>query len=513
LLCLKDNNYGVYVAPLVSGAAFTLVEPTSGSGTSINNGTLTVSVSSDSPTGNVPSAGTNIPLARFDYKANGEDIKVSTVKVSVNIVAAGVSPDDIRNGKLYFNGSQVGSTDLIVADVASNSFTMTQVIAAGQTGVFEYRADMVGNDTGAALLSGDTIVVSLVAGSTDATGQSSLSSIATSAATARTMTVQTGLLTVAKNLSLGNFTVAQPTGVVGATSVKVASMIITAGSAEGATITQIIVGDDGGQTDSEFGANFQNLTLKSAAGVALATTQGTLSVAEGADFTFSLSPAITVAAGQQYVVDIYADILTGAAGFTTTGEPGLEFVNLSATSLVTSTDAYPTATIANLQENVIVAGGALTITADSNTPIAAQMVMGSTDQEFARYKFAAGTSENVNVNRIEISDSSTNSENVSNVSLWDVTSGTPVQVGGTIAAFDASHNATFNLTSPWVITKGENRTLVVKASVNPFPNATSNDSVTLAISSNADVDSIGAASGSAITETVTCCNWYSSNYS
>ncbi len=497
---VKDNSYGVYVAPMKSGAAFALVEPTTGSGTSINNGTLTVSVASDSPTGNVPSAGTNIPLARFNYKANGEDVKVTAVRVSVNEESSDLN---IKNGKLYFNGSQVGSTDTVVTDAATEVFTMTQVIAAGQTGVFEYRADIVNNADGTGLASGQTLVVSLIAGTTDATGQSSLSSIATSAATARTMTVQTGLLTVAKNLSLGNFTVAQPTGVVGATNVKVASMIITAGSAEGATVTQIVVGDDGGEATSDFGDNFQNLTLKNAAGVALATTQGTLSGTAGADFTFSLSPAITIAAGAQYVVDVYADILTGAAGFTSTGEPGLEFVNLSATSLVTSTDAYPTATVANLQENVIVAGGALTITADSNTPIAAQMVMGSTDQEFARYKFAAGTSENVNVNRIEISDSSTNSENVNNVSLWDITSGTPVQIGGTIAAFDASHNATFNLTSPWVITKGENRTLVVKASVNPFPNATSNDAVTMAISSNADVDSIGAASGSAITETVT----------
>lgn len=496
---VKDNSYGVYVAPMKSGSAFSLVEPTTGSGTSINNGTLTVSVASDSPSGNVASAGTNIPLARFNYKANGEDIKVTAVRVTVNEESSDLN---LKNGKLYFNGSQVGSTDTVVTDETAEVYTMTQVIPAGTTGVFEYRADVVNNANGSGLASGQTIVVSLGAGTTDATGQSSLSSIATAAATGRTLTVATGLLTVAKNLSLANFTTTQPTGVKGATGVKVASLIITAGSAEGATVNQIVVGDDAGEATSDFGDNFQNLTLKHN-GVAIATTQGTLSGTAGADYTFSLSPAVTIAAGAQYVVDVYADILTGAAGFAATGQPGLEFVNLSATSLVTSTDAYPTPTVADLQEDVIVAGGSLTITADSATPIAAQVVMGANDQELARYKFAAGTSEDVNVNRIEISDSSTNSNNLNNVSLWDVTSGTPVQVGSTISAFDSSDNATFNLSTPWVITKGQNKTLVVKAGVNAFPNATSNEAVTLEISSNADVDSIGAASGTAITETVT----------
>lgn len=497
-LMVMDNNYGVYVAPMKSGAAFSLIEPTTGSGTSINNGTLTVSVSSDSPTGNIASAGTNLSLARFDYKANGEDIKVNTVRVTVNEESSDLN---IKNGKLYFNGSQVGSTDTVVTDEVENDFTMTQVIPAGTTGVFEYRADVVNNANGLGLASGQTLVVSLVAGTTDATGQSSLSSISTSGATGRTMTVATGLLTVTKNLSLGNFTTTQPTGVKGAAGVKVASMIITAGSAEGATVTQIVVGDDGDDATSDFGDNFQNLTLKHN-GVAIATTQGTLSGTAGADFTFSLSPAVTIAAGQQYVVDVYADILTGAAGFLVAGQPGLEFVNLSATSTVTSTDAYPSATIADLQNDVIVAGGALTITADSSTPIASQVVMGSTDLEFARFKFAAGTSEDLNVNRIEISDSAATSANLSSVSLWDVT-GTPVQIGGTVAAFNASDNATFNLPTPWVIPMGTNRTLVVRASVNAFPNATSNQAVTLEITSNADVDTIGASSGTGITETVT----------
>lgn len=499
---VKDNNYGVYVAPMVSSAAFTIVQPSSS--TSINNGTMTVAVATDSPTGNVPAAGTNVPLARFTYKANGEDIKVSSVRVSVDTTSAIDVTDDLRNGKLYFNGSQVGSTDTKVDDVTTNVFTMTQVIAAGTTGIFEYRADLVDDTAGAALLSGDTVVVSLVAGTTDATGQSSLASIATASATARTLTVATGTLTVAKNLSLANYSASNPTGVAGATNAKVGSLVITAGAGEGVTVTQIVVGDeDVTAAVSDFGASFQNLTLKNSAGVALATTQGTLSSTQGADYTFTLSPAITVAAGAQYVVDIYADILTGTggAGTYTVAEPGLEFVNLSATTLVTSVDAYPTATLADLQNVYIATGGALTITADSSTPIAAQVLMGeATATEFAKLEFAASSSEDVNVTRIEISDSSTDSENLNSISLWDGTT----QVGATLAAFDASHNAAFNLATPWTITKGTSKILTVKAFVNAFPNATSAETIQLAIvHATDDVTAIGASSGAPIAETVT----------
>ena len=492
---VMDNNYGVFVAPTVLGSAFTLVQPTAGAGTSINNGTVTISVAADSPSGNIPSAGTNIPLARFTYKANGEDIKINTVRVSMNEASLHHA---IRNGKLYLNGSQVGSTDTVVAQTTTNLFTMTQVIPAGTTATFEYRADIIDDTTSVGLVSGQTIVISLVGGSTDATGQQSLSSILTQSATGRTMTVATGVLSVAKNTALAEYSAGNPTGVNGATGVKVGSLVINAGSAEGATISQIVVGDLAG--GSAFGDNFQNLTLKNSAGTALATTQGTLSNTSGADYTFSLSPAITVPAGGQYVVDCYADILTGATGYTGGGAVGLEFVNLTGTTLVTSSDAYPTATPTNLQNDVIASAGGLTVTADSSTPIAQQVVMGdAAGATFTALQFAASTSEDINVTRIAITDTDGHSANLSNVSLWDGT----VQVGQTLASFNGSNKAVFTLATPWVIPHGQNKILTIKAFVNAFPNATSNQTSTLALSSNTDIDSIGASSGTDITETVT----------
>ncbi len=504
---VKDNGYGVYVAPLSAGAAFSLIDPdSSGDGTNINSGTMTVAVASDSPTGNIASAATGVTLAKFTYKATGEDIKVSYVRVTVNEESSDLN---LRNGKLYWDGIQVGSTDAIVTDGAvvtgaandtnANSFSMTQIVPAGQTVTLEYKADVVDNATGNGLAAGQTVVVSLDAGTTDAIGQSSLSNVATAAANGKTLVVATGTLTVAKNTSLHEYSSTNPVGVLGATGVRVGSMSLTVGAGEGVTVTQIVVGDDGDDATEDFGDNFQNLRLMNGT-TNLSATQGTLSGTAGVDYTFNLSPSVSIAAGAQYVVDVYADILSGAAGFQGTAVPGLEFVNLSATGNSTSTNAYPSATIANLQNIYIASAGTMTITADSATPAAGQLVMGETDVELAKLKFTAGTSEAVNISRIEISDSTGDyNSSLSNVKLYDGTT----QVGSTIASFDATDDAEFVLAAPLVISAGANKVLTVKASANSYPNATSGGTITLAISSNSDVDSSGAGSGTAIAETVT----------
>ena len=504
---VKDDGYGVHVAPLLGATtAFSLIDPdSSGDGTNINTGTLTVAVADDSPTGNIASAATGVTLAKFTYKATGEDIKVTLVRVTVDEEAADAA---IRNGKLYMDGVQFGSTDTVVADEVADttSFSSTKIIPAGETVVLEYKADIIANTTiatetaGSGLTAGQTLVVDLGAGTTDATGQSSLSSIATAAATAKTLTVATGVLTVAKNTALHEYSSTNPVGVIGATDVKVGSLVITGGSGESSTVTQLIIGDDGDDATEDFGDNFQNLRLMNGT-TALSTTQGTLSGIAGVDYTFNLSPAVSIAAGAQYVVDVYADILSGAAGFQGTAIPGLEFVNLSATGDSTSSDSYATATIANLQNMYIATVGTLTVTADAATPSAGQLVMGETDVELAKLKFEAGTSEDVNISRIEISDSTGDyNSSLSNVKLYDGTT----QIGSTVASFDSTDDATFVLSTDWTIPAGTSKVLTVKASANTYPNATSGGTVTLAVvHATDDVSALGADSGTNVPETIT----------
>jgi hypothetical protein len=496
-----DDNYNVDTPPLMGGAALTVMEPTSGTGTSISNGTLTISRSANSPSGNIPAASTDVPLARFDYKANGEDIKVSYIKVSVNEES---SDQNIDNGKLYYNGTQVGTTDTAVADETTVTYTLgnTVIIPAGTTGVFEYRADTT-QGGGTALAANQTIVVSLVAGTTDATGQTSLSNISTAAATGNTLTVKAGTLSVAKNTAMPDATSVTPTGVTGAVGVKVGSFVITAGTGEGATLTQVVVGDDDTTATSDFGANFQNLTLKHN-GVAIAATQGTLTATQGTDYTFNLSPSVTVAAGQTYVIDAYADILTSADGGAdeySTAEVGLEWVSVSATGVVTSTDLTYTnsSTPIHLQKIYIAAYGTLSVTASASTPVAGQMVMGETDATMAMLEFTAGSSEDMNVSVVTITDTTSFGGSVSNIKLYDGST-----LLGSADSLNAETNgtATFNLSSDWVIPKNTSKTLTIKATINAYGSAVSGGSHTFNLASNGDITTRGGQSGVAITETV-----------
>ena len=504
-----DTNYSADTVPLLNAAALTVVDPDSaGDGTNINNGTLTISRSANSPAGNIAAGGLDIPLARFDYRANGEDIKVSYVRVLMNQESTDGTLDD---GKLYFNGSQVGVTDDSVADeegtTTGNVFSLgnTVIIPAGTTGVFEYRAN-IKTAAGVNTAADQTIVVSLVAGTAgDALGQISLTSLTPSASTGQTLTVKTGTLSVAKNTSVADATTVNSTGVRGASNVRVGSMVITAGSGEAVNVTQIILGDDPATATSDFGANFQNLTLRNAAlgstSTPIATVQGTLSTTEGADYTFSLSPSVTIAAGAQYVVDLYADILTSAisgGGTYAAAEIGLEFVNASATGVSTSSNAYPTAAIENLHNVVIASAGSLTITANASTPVASQLVMGETGQTLAILDFAAGSAEAVNVSVITITDTSSFSGSLSNIKLYD-----GLTLLGTISSFSSSDVATFNLASDWTIAKNTTKSLTIKSDVSAYGSAVSGGSHTLSLASAANVTTRGAQSGTDITETVT----------
>ena len=498
---VKDTMYGIYVKPLVNGAAFAVIDADAGNdGTNIQNGTLTISVATDSPSGNVANSSTNVSLAKWNFKANGEAIKITQVGVTVTSSAN----EDIENGKLYYNGSQVGATDDDVDSGVVNPFTTTIIIPAGETGVFEYKADMT-DAGGTALTPGSTITAVHTTASLTAVGQSSLAAVTGSNANGRTLTVATGAMSIAKNNSMADYTSALPTGVKGAANVKVGSFVMTAGAGEGVTITQIVVSDDSANATSNFGDNFQNLKLMHGT-TQVGTTQGTLSVAASADYTFNVSPSITLAAGQQYVVDVYADILSAAAGFDTaaTLEVGLEVEGVTATGVVTGGSATLTGQNKDLQKLYIATTGTLTVAsvASPTTPVAGQLVNGSTGNTFFVASFAAGAAEAVQVSEIIITDTTSFGGSLNNIELWSAGTGaaTPVQLGSAVAALSDADTATFNLATPWVIPANTTYYLVVKAGVNTYDNAVSGGTHTLNIVATTGVTAAGVSSGTAIAE-------------
>ncbi|MFH1522634.1 MAG: hypothetical protein ABIE43_02330, partial [Patescibacteria group bacterium] len=479
----KDTEYGIYVNPLYNSAAFAVVDPDStGDGTNINSGSLTITKATDSPSGNVASGATAVLLSKFNYKAVGEDIKVKYVYISCN-----QSTGELQNGKLYMNGSQVGTTDADVADVTQNGFTVNQVIIEGGTALFEYKADM--KDSTVALANNVTTVCSLVgsavSGAVEATGQSSLSNVTTAAATGNTLTVKTGALSVAKNTSMADYSSTASVGVVGETGVKVASFILTAGAGEGVIMTQLTVGDDSADATEDFGDNFQNLVLKHD-GVNLSNTDhGSLTGTAGEDYAFTLTPSVTIAAGQQYIVDCYADILTGAGGFGG-ARVGLEFVSASATGIITSTNAAGSLTTPDLHSLVISTQGLLTI---ENVPASSQaqsnIIAGGQTVELYKFKLTP-LIEAANVSRFIISDTIVSRANsattadgkpttsIINFELYDgtVKIAGPVQLTASNTPVNGGY-IDFTLGTEYNLPANTPKTFTLKGTVNAYPSISS----------------------------------------
>ncbi|MBI5729115.1 MAG: hypothetical protein HY983_02660, partial [Candidatus Magasanikbacteria bacterium] len=139
-----DKNYGVFVK--TNGTdTFTILSPVSGTTAvsyTINTGSLTQTLAADSPTGNIAKGATNVTLAKFLWKANGEDIKVS----SLNVSSTSASGNSLSNVRLLVNGSQVGSTiATLTANGASNNgwgtFGNSFIIGAGKSAVVTIVAD------------------------------------------------------------------------------------------------------------------------------------------------------------------------------------------------------------------------------------------------------------------------------------------------------------------------------------------------------------------------------------
>jgi hypothetical protein len=103
-IMVKDSQYDVYVKA-------TAVPATSGVQT-VNAGSLTVTKLAGSPSGNITKDASNVALAKYEFKAYGESIKVEYLKT--RIASSNVAVGNLRNGAVYANGAQIGSTANLV---------------------------------------------------------------------------------------------------------------------------------------------------------------------------------------------------------------------------------------------------------------------------------------------------------------------------------------------------------------------------------------------------------------
>lgn len=469
-----DKAYNTLLMPNGTDT-FSIIQPNTngilGTGTSVkytvNTGNLTQSVATTTLSSTIADGATNVTVGTFLWKANGEDIKVNNLSVSSTAASTTLA---LKNVKLLVNGSQVGTT---IASTTANgtaysgwgSFGSSFIIKAGTTSELKVVADL----TDSSVISGHTLTVGLAAGSSNAQGTTSLQSISTISQNANSLSVSSGTVTVTKNTSFGDRTSSNPTGSVNAQQAKVSSFTIAAGGGEDVTLNSFTLKDNAASPDC-VGVYMQNLTLRSATGTLLATPYAnpSTSCSSANSFVFTFSPAVNVKNGQQFVVDVFADL---KAPYTTNAAL-LELDSVDASGVTTSGSAGVSSLNLDGQKVYIGLSGALTVAVDSSSPTDNHYLMGSTDQTLAIFKFSATNNEPVVITDLVLSNnvSATSATGtLTNIRLVDANN--PSTVYGSAANFvdtnstgTLAHASLKNLTN-LVVPAGLSKTVAVVADI------------------------------------------------
>ncbi|MEK7618626.1 MAG: hypothetical protein AAB416_00105 [Patescibacteria group bacterium] len=433
----KDKNYGVWLFPFSGGTAgvWTVIRShTATTATTINSGTLTVSRTADSPTGNVALNGTNALLGKFEFKAAGEDVRVSTltIRATINGAGANVATNTLRNVKLFISddakalGSQIGTTTATLQRLTAGTVATTAAgdasdvalnlgnsltVGAGKTKYVSFVADL----TGAA--ANIPVIVGFAAGNGNAQGTLSLttSNVPAAATASNTLTVAQGSLTGSLNSSIANMTVVN-----GAKNQLVGSFLLTAGGAEGVDLTSVTLTDTTGTAVEALGQALSNVKLFNGT-TQLGTTYANPGTTLASTLTFSVSPAISIAAGGSAQIDIKADILSNASGNIANSNGAIRVTTATTSTGKSTASAVSLGANSDLQVFTVATGGTLTTSLDSSTPQDQQVVMASTGNTYGAWQFRASVAEDLNLSQLILIENSLDlngPRNVRNLELF-----------------------------------------------------------------------------------------------
>jgi len=390
-----DSQFGVPVLACVvcTATVVTTAFSTMDAGLqTINAGTLTITKTTDSPSGNVVLAGSGVTLAKFTLRAQGEKLKVESLRVNQTNSDSAVTK--LRNGALFANGVQVGSTADIWEDSASTYYTQynlgsSLILEPGKDVTLEVRGDLADSDGTDNLSASDTIVVN-IASSTASNVQrmTSGSYFANTAVSGNSLTVAAGSLTLSKYTAYASQTVTSPQ-----TAYKLGEFRLTSGSTEGVNLNTFTIANTGTITD------VTNLYIvygsKTSAVKAASSTSLAWSINE------SLAPNTTMN------ISVYGTI---GAGLSTGAWNGT--LTVSGTSQ-NSGNAVTSSTVSGQQ--ISISTGSLTGVVSATTPVAANVV-GGTMPMVASYKF---TASNDAFTITELTATTTNSSAISELVFKD----------------------------------------------------------------------------------------------
>jgi hypothetical protein len=455
-----DNQLGQPVTPKNNNNNFSSVNAGVISINSVN-GTSGVSVSVDpaSPNQTVAVGASNVKWASFDMLASGENTKINDLYVYADTTGG----NGLKNGKIMVNGVQVGSThDIVEGPSAGTDFSLgsSLILPAGQTTVVDIYADA--KDTNSTNLSNNgTVTVALVAGTSNAQGQSSLNSanVPASDTVANTITVSNSTLTATKSTGYGDQTM-----VPGSSNAKLGSFTLSTGSTEGVSVNTINV-----TMSSDNAASLTNLTLKDSA---TGNVLGTVITTPSSNNSFNVN--LDVPASSAKTIDIYGNILSSANDGSITMTIG---TGTTGTGDMTGTSASVGGTVT--LQTITLGAGTLAVTRGAGDPVSNNVLAGASQVQVGEFNFA-GANSSYTVQNLAILVPNNAATSVTNVTL----------------SYKDVNGATQTVTKPLAVVAGNAYATATFTGLTMYVPA--NDSANLDVYVGTPTIASGATSGAAI---------------
>jgi hypothetical protein len=394
-LLVADSQYGAFVTA-------TTFPATTGTAT-IAKGSMTVTLKSDSTTGNVTKDATGVSLAKYEFKAYGESLKVEYLKAgftSANDATIG----KLRNGAIFANGVQVGSTaDLVTASTTGTTFSLgsSLVVTPGTPVTVEIRADIYDNDGTNGITATDTLRGNLMTYTNGVQRQTSLDYITTFPSiqtNGNTLTVQIGTITLAKQTTYGNQNVVLPN-----TGFKLGAFTLTGNNIEDSTLNSFTV-DFTSVTNTSFAAaDLSDVYIKY--GTKTTSVKSTVSATGN---VWSISEPL--AKNASMVIEIYGNV----GSIIDTNDSIKSVMTVAAT-----TNASSQSINSNTPDGqtIIAKTGTIGVSLDASTQVT-KIVVGNTATDLATFRFTT-TNDNYTITEIVATSTTNGITNIGTLSLKD----------------------------------------------------------------------------------------------
>jgi hypothetical protein len=464
---VKDSSNGYYIMPTDSdGGAWTSVVSTNGY-FKMKSGSLNITKTSGSPSGNVSAGTSDQVLAKFDITAVGEDMEIR--KIGLKIATTTANLDLSGNVKLVMDGSTLltfsGDYDAEVYGAGEQkSLSSYYTIKSGETKVLE----VIGNIDSQATT--ETYQVSIgnfyVRRLSTLDYADNIPSASYTSASGNQLSVETTGLTLSKDTSYADSTVAK-----GALQ-KIGQFIFQAGNAEGVCVTNATIKLEGSYDSSN---TFTYMELWNG------TTQLGSRINSVSTSSNSFSFNLCMDANQSKTVEVKAYVRSSAGDV----NGNVDFDSYSYMGRATSNTTSLTGQNKNGQTITLGSANLVVSAVNDATTISSIRLAGKTGQQLAKWKFES-QNDQITVGKLaiftrkELGTNKTDSGNLGTLYLYDSSNmstplGTANYVSGVIQ-FSGLNWTIGSNSIKYLILKSDTNSVIDVASKLAFVIQTNNDS-------------------------------------